>query len=233
MPGQEGAGVVEAVGPGVTEVAVGDRVAYAGLQGAYAEVRLRAGRASGEAAAGDRRQDGRRDDAEGDDGGVPAAALRARRARRHDPVPRRRGRRRQHRLPVGASTSALRVIGTAGGPEKVARARRAAATTSSTTTEEDVVARVKELTGGAGVSAVFDGVGKRTFDASLDCLATRGMLVLFGQSSGVGAAVRSGARWRRASLFLTRPVARALRRDARRAGHVGAARCSTSWRRAR
>ena len=64
---------------------------------------------------------------------------------------------------------------------------------------------MKELTGGAGVSAVFDGVGKRTFDASLACLATRGMLALFGQSSGVVPPF-DPAVLARASLFLARPV---------------------------
>ena len=64
---------------------------------------------------------------------------------------------------------------------------------------------MKELTGGAGVSAVFDGVGKRTFEASLDCLATRGMLVLFGQASGVVPPF-DPALLARASLFLTRPM---------------------------
>ena len=78
----------------------------------------------------------------------------------------------------------LRVIGTAGGPTKVALAAARGCDHVIDYDREDVVARVKELTGGAGVTAVFDGVGKRTFDASLACLATRGMLVLFGQASG-------------------------------------------------
>ena len=99
--GAGGAGVVEAVGPGVTEVAVGDRVAYAGVNGAYAETRVIAGRSAGATAAGDRRPDGRGHDVEGDDRRVSAPALRARRARRHHPVSRGGGRRRQHRLPVG------------------------------------------------------------------------------------------------------------------------------------
>ena len=98
----------------------------------------------------------------------------------------------------------LRVIGTAGGPEKVARAAALGCDHVIDYDKEDVVARVKELTGGAGVAAVFDGVGKRTFDASLACLATRGMLVLFGQSSGVVPPVEPSA-LARASLFLTRP----------------------------
>ena len=98
----------------------------------------------------------------------------------------------------------MRVIGTAGGPEKVAVASALGCDHVIDYDKEDVVARVKELTGGAGVNAVFDGVGKRTFDASLACLAIRGMLVLFGQSSGVVPPVEPSA-LARASLFLTRP----------------------------
>ena len=133
VPGQEGAGVVEAVGPGVTEVAVGDRVAYASLQGAYAEVRVAPAARLVKLPPGI------------DDKTAAAMMLKgmtaeylllrcARVARgRHDPVSRRGGRRRQHRLPVGR---APRPAGDrhGGGPQKAALARRAAATTSSTTT---------------------------------------------------------------------------------------------------
>jgi NADPH2:quinone reductase len=98
----------------------------------------------------------------------------------------------------------LRVIGTAGGPEKVARAAAHGCDHVIDYDREDIVACVKELTGGAGVVVAFDGVGKRTFDASLACLATRGMLVLFGQASGVVPPVEPSA-LARASLYLTRP----------------------------
>jgi NADPH:quinone reductase len=98
----------------------------------------------------------------------------------------------------------LRVIGTAGGAEKVALAQTLGCDHVIDYDKEDIVARVKELTGDAGVTAVFDGVGKRTFDASLACLAIRGMLVLFGQASGVVPPVEPSA-LARASLFLTRP----------------------------
>jgi NADPH2:quinone reductase len=202
-PGQEGAGVVEAIGPGVTEVAVGDRVAYAGLPGSYAEVRVApAARLVKVPPAIDDRT---------------AAAmmlkgmtaevllLRCARVARGDTVV-------FHAAAGGvgsitcqwAKHLGLRVIGTAGGPEKVARASALGCDHVIDYDKEDVVARVKELTGGAGVTAVFDGVGKRTFDASLACLATRGMVVLFGQSSGVVPPVDPSA-LARASLFLTRP----------------------------
>jgi len=202
-PGQEGAGVVEAIGPGVTEVAVGDRIAYAGLPGGYAEarllpavrlVKLPPGIEDKTAAAMMLK-------------GMTAEVLLLRCARvgRGDTI-------LFHAAAGGVGSIAcqwakhlgLRVIGTAGGPEKVARAAALGCDHVIDYDKEDVVARVKELTGGAGVAAVFDGVGKRTFDASLACLAMRGMLVLFGQSSGVVPPVEPSA-LARASLFLTRP----------------------------
>ncbi len=204
IPGQEGAGVVEAIGPGVTEVAVGDRVAYASLQGSYAEVRVApAARLVKLPPAIDDRT---------------AAAmmlkgmtaeyllLRCARVRRGDTI-------LFHAAAGGVGSIAcqwarhlgLQVIGTAGGPEKVALAAARGCDHVIDYDREDIVARVKELTGGVGVNAVFDGVGKRTFEASLACLATRGMLVLFGQASGMVPPF-DPALLARASLFLARPV---------------------------
>jgi NADPH2:quinone reductase len=205
VPGQEGAGVVEAVGPGVTEVEPGDRVAYAGVPGAYAETRL-----------------------------IPAARLvplppeiddrtaaaimlkgmtaeyllfRCARVARGDTI-------LFHAAAGGVGTIAcqwaahagLHVIGTAGGPEKMRYAAAHGCEHVIDYQGEDVVARVKALTGGAGVRAVFDSVGKATFAASLDCLRPRGMLVLFGQSSGVVPPLDLAGLAARGSLFLTRPT---------------------------
>lgn len=204
VPGQEGAGVVDAVGPEVTDVAPGDRVAYASLQGSYAEVRLvPAARLVKLPAAIDDRT---------------AAAmmlkgltaeyllLRCARVERGETI-------LFHAAAGGVGSIACqwakhlgaRVIGTAGSDDKVARARALGCDHVIDYEREEVVARVKEITGGAGVRAAFDGVGKRTFEASLACLATRGMLVLFGQASGSVAPVDPGA-LAKASLFLTRPV---------------------------
>ncbi|HXU05550.1 MAG TPA: quinone oxidoreductase [Polyangia bacterium] len=204
VPGQEAAGVVEAIGPGVSEVAVGDRVAYASLQGSYAEVRVApAARLVKLPATIDDRT---------------AAAImlkgmtaeylliRCARVAPGDTI-------LFHAAAGGVGSIAcqwakllgVRVIGTAGGPEKVARARALGCDAVIDYDKEDIVARVKELTGGAGVNAVFDGVGKRTFDASLACLATRGILALFGQASGAVPAV-DPALLARGSLFLTRPA---------------------------
>ena len=203
-PGQEGAGIVDAVGPGVTEVAIGDRVAYAGVNGAYAEtrviaadrlVRLPSGIDDRTAAAMMLK-------------GMTAEylLLRCVRAARGDTI-------LFHAAAGGVGSIAcqwaqaigLRVIGTAGGPDKVVRARQNGCDEVIDVQSEDFVARVKELTGGAGVRAVFDSVGKDTFSGSLECLAPRGMLVLFGQSSGVVPPLDLARLAAGGSLFVTRP----------------------------
>jgi NADPH2:quinone reductase len=203
-PGQEGAGIVDAIGPGVTNVSVGDRVAYAGINGAYAETRV---------IAADRlvRLPPAIDDR-------TAAAmmlkgmtaeyllLRCARVSRGDTI-------LFHAAAGGVGSIAcqwaraigLRVIGTAGGLDKVARARQNGCDEVVDLKREDLAARVKELTGGAGVRAVFDSIGQATFDASLACLAPRGMMVLFGQSSGVVPPFELSRLAAGGSLFLTRP----------------------------
>jgi len=202
-PGQEGAGIVDAIGPGVTDLSVGDRVAYAGVSGGYAEtrviaadrlVRLPSGIDDRTAAAMMLK-------------GMTAEflLLRCVRAARGDTV-------LFHAAAGGVGSIAcqwaqaigLKVIGTAGGPDKVVRARQNGCDEVIDTQSENFVERVKELTGGAGVRAVFDSVGKETVAGSLDCLAPRGMLVLFGQSSGVAPAI-DPARMAAKSLYFTRP----------------------------
>lgn len=206
--GQEGAGVVEAVGPGVTEVATGDRVAYASVHGAYAEVRrVPAARLVKLPTAIDDRT---------------AAAMmlkgltaeyllrRCARVAAGDTV-------LFHAAAGGVGSIAcqwarhlgIRVIGTAGGPEKVKLALErgcAHVIDYDACAPAEVVARVKELTEGKGVPVVFDSVGKRTFSTSLDCLAPRGMLVSFGNASGVVPPVDLLALGGARSLYLTRPT---------------------------
>jgi NADPH2:quinone reductase len=205
--GQEGAGVVEAVGEGVTDFAPGDRGAYASIQGAYAEVRtlpaarlvpLPAGIDDRTAAAVMLK-------------GLTAEYLLRRCARleRGDTV-------LWHAAAGGVGSLAcqwarhlgLRVIGTAGGPEKgrLARERGCEHVIDYDAVEpKDLVARVKELTGGRGVPVVFDSVGKRTFQLSLDCLRPRGLFVSFGNASGAvppfDPLLLGGPR----SLYFTRP----------------------------
>jgi NADPH2:quinone reductase len=203
-PGQEGAGIVDAVGPGVTELSVGDRVAYAGVNGAYAETRLIAAErlvrlppAIDDRTAAAMMLKGMT---------AEYLLLRCARVARGDTIV-------FHAAAGGVGSIAcqwaraigVKVIGTAGGPDKVARARQNGCDEVVDLKSEELPARVKELTGGAGVRAVFDGIGKDTFDASLACLAPRGTLVLFGQSSGVVPPFELGRLGAGGSLFITRP----------------------------
>jgi len=97
------------------------------------------------------------------------------------------------------------IIGTAGSPEKMALAKAHGATHVINSRTEDVAKRVRELTGGKGVPVVYDGVGKDTFQASLDSLAPRGMFVSFGNASGPVPAFEPGILSAKGSLFFTRP----------------------------
>jgi NADPH2:quinone reductase len=206
VPGQEGAGVVEAVGPGVSEVRPGDRVAYAGVQGAYADVRVvPASRLVGLPP-------------EIDDRTAAAMMLkgmtaeyllrRSTRVARGDTIV-------FHAAAGGVGLIACQwaahlgatVIGTVGSAEKARLAAAHGCAHVVNYTTEDVVARVRALTGGAGAVAVFDSVGRSTFAASLDCLRTRGIVALFGQSSGVVPPLDLGL-LARGSSFLTRPSLR-------------------------
>ena len=203
-PGQEAAGSVAALGPGVTGVAVGDRVAYTGVPGAYAEfaavpaerlVRLPAGVGARPAAAvllqgitAEYLTSSTYPLAAGDACLVHAAAggvglLLCQTAKRR-----------------GA-----RVIGTVSTEAKAALARAAGADEVILYTRQDFEAEVRRLTGGAGVQVVYDSVGKTTFDKSLNCLARRGMLVLYGQSSGPVPPFDPQVLNHKGSLFLTRP----------------------------
>jgi NADPH2:quinone reductase len=204
--GSEGAGVVEAVGPGVTSVALGERVAYCrGPLGAYATARVLPARdvipvpdgVSDEVAAAVvlkgltawylvRRV---HPIAPGDDvlvhagaGGVGSLLV-------------------QWARHLGA-----RVIATAGAEDKADLARANGADDVILYCTEDVPARVRELTGGAGVRVVYDSVGRDTFEASLDALARRGLMVSFGNASGAAPAVAPLTLMRKGSLFLTRPL---------------------------
>jgi NADPH2:quinone reductase len=206
--GQEGAGLVEAVGAGVTEVKPGDRVGYASIVGAYAEVRtIKAERLVPLPANIDDRT---------------AAAIMLKGLTAEYLL------RRVWKLSPGdtilwhaaaggvgslacqwAKHLGLHVIGTAGGPEKVelARARGCEHVIDYATVDlKDIPARVKELTGGKGVPAVFDSVGKATFDASLDSLQPRGLMVSFGNASGAVPPFEPLRLGGPRSLYLTRPA---------------------------
>ena len=98
------------------------------------------------------------------------------------------------------------VYGTAGSDEKVALARQNGCDEAINYREEDFVARIRELTGGRGVDVVYDGVGKVTFEPSLDCLRPRGLMVSFGNASGYVTIPNLGILASKGSLYVTRPT---------------------------
>jgi NADPH:quinone reductase len=203
--GEEGAGVVEAVGPDVTEVKVGDRVAYSSVTGSYAEYAVvPAARLVAIPDGLDERQ-------------AAAAMLQGMTA--HYLVE------STYRVQAGdtvllhaaaggagllvtqmAKRKGARVIGTVSTEEKARLAREAGADEVILYTQTDFVAEVKRLTNGAGVEVVYDSVGQDTFMKSLDCLKPLGCMVLFGQSSGVVPPFDPNTLQFKGSLYLTRPT---------------------------
>ena len=204
--GLEGAGVVEAVGAGVTEVKVGDRVAYAGGPvGAYAEVRnIPAHRLL------------RLPDAIAFDTpaammlqGLTAAYLlrRTYRVQPGDAV-------LIHAAAGGVGLIACQwakalgatVIGTVGSPAKAELAKAHGCDHVINYSTENFTQRVREITGGEGVPVVYDGVGKDTFMGSLDCLRPLGMMVTYGNASGPVPPLDLLLLSQKGSLFVTRPT---------------------------
>jgi NADPH2:quinone reductase len=98
------------------------------------------------------------------------------------------------------------VIGTVGSDGKVDIAKKCGCKHVIVTSRENLVARVREITKGKGVPVVYDGIGKDTWEASLDCLAPRGMMVSFGNASGAVTQFNPGLLAAKGSLFLTRPT---------------------------
>ncbi len=204
-PGVEGAGVVQAVGEGVTNVSTGDRVTYAGPIGGYAEERLiDADRLvklpdsiSSEQAAAMMLQ------------GMTAWMLlrQVRRVEPGDTV-------LIHAAAGGvglivcqwAKALGATVIGTVGSDEKAELARAHGCDHPIVYTRQDFVAEVERITGGKKLPVVYDSVGRETFLKSLDCLATRGLMVSFGNASGPPDPIAPGLLSQKGSLFLTRPT---------------------------
>jgi NADPH2:quinone reductase len=202
--GVEAAGRVEAVGAGVDHVRPGDRVAFVGAPGCYAEARV---------VPADRLV--RLPDAISDRTaagawvkGLTAQVL----IRRTYPV-KAGDTVLWHAAAGGVGLIAIQwlkalgatVIGTVGSDEKAALARAHGCDHAIVYTREDFVARVRELTGGEGVPVVYDSVGKTTFAGSIDCLRPLGMMVTFGNASGPVPPVDPLLLSRKGSLFLTRP----------------------------
>jgi NADPH2:quinone reductase len=206
VPGMEGAGVVEAVGEGVTEVAAGDRVAYAGLPpGAYAEARLIPAHRLV-----------RLPDAISTRQGA-AMMLQGMTARYllHGCYKVKSGDRILIHAAAGgvgllvcqwANHLGATVIGTVGSEEKAELARAHGCHHTILYDREDFIERTREITDGRGVDVVYDSVGQATFMKSLDCLRPMGMMVSFGQSSGLVAPFNPGLLSAKGSLFLTRPT---------------------------
>ena len=202
--GQEGAGVVTAVGADVTEVAVGDRVAYTGVIGSYAE------QAAVPATRLVKVPDGL-------DTNLAAAVLLQGMTVHyltHSTFALAPG----HTALVHAAAGGVglvlvqtakmlgaRVIGTCSTEEKAEKVRRAGADEVILYSQQDFEPEVKRLTDGAGVDVVYDSVGKATWEGSLNCLRPRGMAVFFGNSSGPVPAIAPLTLTQKGSLFMTRP----------------------------
>jgi NADPH:quinone reductase len=203
--GNEAAGVVEAVGPGVSDLKAGDRVAYTGLPGAYAEARL---------VPADRMvklPQGVSDE--------QAASAMLKGLTVHYLI--------HTTYPVKSSETVLwhaaaggvgliacqwlkalgvTVIGTAGSDDKVALAKSHGAEHVVNYNRENFVERVKSITGGKGLPVVYDSVGKTTWEGSLDCLRPRGLMVSFGNASGAVPPVNITILAAKGSLYVTRPT---------------------------
>lgn len=204
--GREGAGVVEAVGAGVTEVKVGDRVAWTtGPLGTYAEVKIHPAERLVKLPDGISFEQ--------------AACMMLQGLTVHYLL------RRTYALKAGdtmlfhaaaggvgliacqwAKALGVTMIGTVGSDEKAALAKQHGCAHTVVYTREDFVARVKEITGGIGVPVVYDSVGKDTFMRSLDCLQPRGLMVSFGNASGPVDAFNLAILAAKGSLYVTRPT---------------------------
>ena len=203
--GNEGVGVVEAIGKGVTEVVVGDRVTYCMSLGSYAQRRIIGSRFLVKI------PDGITDE--------QAAAVMLKGCTVQYLI------RRTHAVQPGETVLfhaaaggtgliacqwlkhlGATVIGTVGTREKAELAKAHGCDHPIVYTEESFVDRVKELTGGRGVPVVYDSVGKDTFDDSLRCLQPRGLMVSFGNASGAVEPFRPVLLAQKGSLFLTRPT---------------------------
>jgi NADPH2:quinone reductase len=203
--GQEGAGVVEEIGPGVRAVKPGDRVAFANVMGAYAEyiaapaerlVPLPAGVSLEQAAAAMLQ-------------GMTAHYL------AYSTYPLKEGDTALVHAAAGgvgllliqtAKRRGATVIGTVSTEAKAQLAREAGADHIVLYTETDFEAETRRITDGMGVQVVYDSVGQDTFDRGLNCLARRGMMVLYGQSSGPVVPLDPQILNAKGSLFLTRPT---------------------------
>lgn len=204
--GSEAAGVVEAVGPGVTGLKAGDRVAYTGNPvGSYADSRLYPADRLVKIPEGITDQQAACMMLKGMT--VQYLIHRTFKVKAGDTV-------LWHAAVGGVGLIACQwlkalgvtVIGTVGSDAKVGLAKQAGCAHVINYSSENFTQRVKEITGGKGVPVVYDSVGKSTWEGSLDCLQPRGMMVSFGNASGAVAPVNIGILAQKGSLYLTRPT---------------------------
>ena len=202
--GSEAAGTVAAIGPDVTDVTPGDRVAYAMVRGSYADYAIVP--AAQLVKIPDRV----------DFNSAAAAMLQGMTAHylTHSTYALKAGDECLVHAAAGgaggliaqmAKAQGARVLGTVSSEEKAAVARESGVDEAILYTQADFEAEVKRLTGGRGVHVVYDSVGRTTFEKSLACLRPRGVLALFGQSSGPVAPIDPQILNTRGSVFLTRP----------------------------
>jgi NADPH:quinone reductase len=207
VAGNEAAGDVIEIGEGVRDFAIGDRIAYMGPVGSYAEERLLPADSavklpddvSYESAAALMMK-----------GGTAYYLL-------HDTWPLQMGQTALVHAAAGGVGSLLaqwgsaigaHIIGTAGSPEKLARARENGCATAIDYREPDWAEQVNDATGGQGVDVIYDGVGKAVLDGNLDCLRPRGLLASYGSASGAVSIANLGVLANKGSLYVTRPTTR-------------------------
>ena len=205
VAGNEGAGVIEAVGAGVADLKAGDRVCYTGLPGSYCETRLVPAERMVKLPQGISEEQ--------------AASMLLKGLTVHYLIfttyPVKKGETVLWHAAAGGvgliacqwlKSLGVTTIGTAGSADKLALAKAHGADHLINYSTEDWVKRVKEISGGKGVPVVYDSVGKSTWEGSLDCLRPRGLIVSFGNASGPVAPVNLGILSTKGSLYVTRPT---------------------------
>jgi NADPH:quinone reductase len=203
--GQEAAGVVDAVGPDVTDVRVGERVAYTSQPGVYAEYAVVAASFLVPLPEGIETQTAAAVMLQGMTAHYLALSTYALKSGEVALVHAAAGGVGQLLVQI-ARRQGTRVIGTVSTEEKARLAREAGASDIILYTQTDFAPETRRLTSGTGAHVVYDSVGKTTFEGSLDSLRPRGYLVLFGQSSGPVSSFDPQVLNRKGSLFLTRPT---------------------------
>jgi NADPH2:quinone reductase len=205
VAGNEAAGVVEAVGSGVTDLKAGDRVAYTGLPGSYCDVRI---------VPADRMVKLPQGISEEQGASMMLKGLTVHYLI-HTTYPAKKGETVLWHAAAGGvgliacqwlKAMGVTVIGTVGSDEKAALAKAHGVEHVINYSQENFVERVKSLTGGKGVPVVYDAVGKSTWEGSLDCLRPRGLMVSFGNASGAVPPFNVVILSTKGSLYVTRPT---------------------------